>query len=351
MKSIKEFYSLAESIAHFAVKKSLGYFHHFIIVSFNNVKETVWEYFIGFSTWIKGGGEVQKNDFEEKKEDIEKDIKSGNMYVVEAPNYPKTDAEKEKANNRFVKRLGENAYNLACNNCEHLVSYILTGNPYSEQIRKAGKWIMCKVDAASVFINGAWHARKWLSGCCIAIIPAERAMSAAVSTVVKEVNVVTAEALVKSCEVPVQAARATKTVCKRAAKHFEKCSGNDILKRQKCVDIANKSSKEALKKTAKMALVTTGLVESVFAGYDVYLLKEQKREKLIDEHDYKRAVTTTITGAAGATFGSVGGGVLGQALCPIPGVGFFFGSWLGNFAGRAGASIAAGQIFDEVTST
>ena len=350
MESINEFYKLAKSIAHFAAKRSLGYYHHFIVVSFKDVKEKVWEYFVGFSTLIKGGGEVQKKDIKDKKADIKNDIENGNLYVIEDPNYPKTDAEKEIANNRFKKRLGENAYNVACNNCEHLVSYILTGMPYSEQIRKAGKWIMCKADAASVVINGAWHARKWFSGCCIAIIPAERAMSAAVSTVVKEVNVVTAEALVKSCKKPVQAARATKTVCKRAAKQIKDCSADKILKSQRCVDIANKSSKEALKKTAKMAFVTTGLVEGAFAGYEIYRLNEQRKENHINEHDYKRAVTTTVSGAVGATFGSVGGGVLGQALCPIPGLGFFLGSLLGNAAGRTGVSIAAGQIFDEVTS-
>lgn len=349
VKSIKEFYCLAQSIAHFAVKRSRGYFHHFIIVSVNDVKEKVWEYFVGFSTWIKGGGEVQNNNFKDKKEDIENDIKNENMYVIEAPNYPKTDAEKQTAIERFCKRLGENAYNLACNNCEHLVSYILTGKPYSEQIRKAGKWIMCKVDAASIAINGVWHALKW-SSCLLATIPAKRVMNAAISTVVDEVNRLTMNALMKSsCEMPVHAAKATQTICNGAAKKLG-CEPNHILKNKKCGNVANKTSKEALKETAKIAFVTTGIVESVFAGYEISRLKEQRQENHINEHDYKRAVTTTVSGAAGATFGSVGGGVLGQALCPIPGLGFFIGSTVGNLFGRLGASVAAGQIFDEVTS-
>lgn len=309
----------------------------------------MWEYFIGFSTWIKGGGTVQNNKFENKKEDIENDIKNGNMYVIEAPNYPKTDAEKETAIGRFTKRLGENAYNLACNNCEHLVSYIFTGMPYSEQISKAGKWIMCKVDAASIAINGVWHALKW-SSCLLATIPAKRVMSTAISTVVEEVNLVTMNAVMKSsCDMPIQTAKATKTICKGAAKKLG-CNPNDILKSRRCVDLANKTSKEALKKTAKIAFVTTGLVEGAFAGYEIHRLSEQRKNNYINQHDYKRAVTTSISGAAGATVGSVGGGVLGQALCPIPGVGFFIGSTAGNLLGRLGASVAAGQIFDEVTS-
>ena len=101
MKSVEEFYYtlyLAQSIAHFAViRRKYGYFHHFIVVSFHDAEEKVLEYFIGFSTWLKGGGEVQKNDFVEKKEDIKNDIKNENMYVIEAPNYPKTDAEKANA--------------------------------------------------------------------------------------------------------------------------------------------------------------------------------------------------------------------------------------------------------------
>ena len=351
MKSVKEFYYLAQSIAHFAViRKTYSYFHHFIVISFNDAKEKVLEYVICFSTWIKGGGEVQKNDIEEKREEIETDIKNGNMYVVEAPNYPKTDVEKAKAIERFFKRVGENAYNLACNNCEHLVSYILTGEPYSEQISKAGKWIMCKVDAASIYINGNKHALKWANG-LFAIIPAERVTSAAINALVDEVNLVTVNTLKKSCEVPVQAAKATKTICKRTANKLGSCSADDILKNQRCVDVANKASKEALKKTAKVAFVITGLIEGAFAGYEIHKLNKMREKNFINEPEYKRAVTTTVTGAAGATFGSVGGGVLGQALCPIPCVGFFLGSFMGNFAGRAGASIAAGQIFDEVTST
>lgn len=346
MESIDEFYELAKSIAHFAVKRKLGYFHHFIVVSFNDIKEIVCEYFISFTTWIKGGCEVQKMDLKDKN--YENEIEEENLYVIEDPNYPKTDAEKEIAIKRFLERLGENAYHLACNNCEHLVSYILTGEPNSEQIRKAGKWIMCKVDAASIAINGAWHALK-CSGFLLATRPAYRAMINAISTVVDEVNLGTMNTVIKSkCQKPT--AIATKTICKGASKQL-KCKTNDLLKSQRCVDIANKASKEALKKTAKMAFVTTGLVEGAFAGYEIYGLNKQRKGNRMNDHDYKRAVTTSIFGAVGATFGSVAGGVLGQALCPIPGLGFFLGSLLGSVAGRMGVSIAAGQIFDEFTST
>ena len=171
------------------------------------------------------------------------------MYVVEAPNYPKTDVEKAKAIERFFKRVGENAYNL------------------------------CKVDAASIYINGNKHALKWANG-LFAIIPAERVTSAAINTFVDEVNLVTVNTLKKSCEVPVQAAKATKTICKRTANKLGRCSADDILKNQRCVDVANKASKEALKKTAKVAFVITGLIEGAFAGYEIHKLNKLREKKL-----------------------------------------------------------------------
>ena len=48
---------------------------------------------------FKGPGEVAKNEFSE--ETINDVISQGNLYVVEAPNYPRTEQEKEEAHNRF----------------------------------------------------------------------------------------------------------------------------------------------------------------------------------------------------------------------------------------------------------
>lgn len=96
----------------------------------------------------------------------------------------------------------------------------------------------------------------------------------------------------------------------------------------------------ALKKSAETTFLITGAVEGAFAAYEIY--------KYINKIDFQREVTKKVSGAAGATVGSVGAGLIGQAICPMPGVGFAVGSALGNYVGRWAASTVSGQIFDEL---
>lgn len=79
-----------------------------------------------------------------------------------------------------------------------------------------------------------------------------------------------------------------------------------------------------------------------------YKLRKQRKRNHINKTDLKREVTKRVSGAAGATVGSVGTGLVGQAICPIPVVGFAIGSALGNIVGRWTASVVSGQIFDEL---
>ena len=326
MNSLEDFNNLGESIAHFAVKRKLGYFHHYIVIASKDATKKVWEYFICFATWLKGGGEVKEQDIKEK--DVKKDIEEGNLYVIEAPNYPKTDEEKDKAKQRFLERFGENAYALAYNNCEHLVSYILTGVPYSEQIKEAGEWIMCKVDAASIAINFTWHELK-----CLTTIPAKRYIGAAVSCVKNKMENFTVAAVKNGCKKQVQVARA-------AAKKLN-CNPTNILKNRQCVNVAKNASKDTFS-----TLVTAGTVEAVFSAYEIYCLIKQNKNGQIK--DCTRAVANSVAGAVGATIGSAVGGAVAQALFPVPGIGYFLGSAVGNFFGRVGASVLVGQIYDNI---
>lgn len=106
------------------------------MIGWKNLKTKCLENYVCFTCRKKGIGEVAKRDI--SKTEVEEAIKSKSLYVIEAPDYPKSDDEKKRAAERFEERFDESAYSLACNNCERLVSYILTGNPFSEQIRKAG---------------------------------------------------------------------------------------------------------------------------------------------------------------------------------------------------------------------
>ena len=115
--------------------------------------EKVVEYCVSASQKLFGAGIVAEVDFSE--EEIREAIDAGKLYFIDNPNYPKTDEEKRKAKCRCHERLNENSYALAYNNCEHLITFILTGNPYSEQIKKAGGFKMFLVDTFDVFISHA----------------------------------------------------------------------------------------------------------------------------------------------------------------------------------------------------
>lgn len=131
VRSTKAFLRLSKGIAHFAVRRP-GYFHHFIVTDWFDKEKEVFEY----SSWFIGvDPEVLRSSL--SKDDIGTNIENGNLYFIEKPDYPKTIKEKEKAIQRLLARVGETAYGVSYNNCEHFVSYILTSNAYSEQIEIA----------------------------------------------------------------------------------------------------------------------------------------------------------------------------------------------------------------------
>lgn len=343
VESIEDFFRCAESIGHFAIKRPLGYFHHYIVIGWNDVKRKCIEYYVCFSNMITGQGKVESRDI--SMTEVQVTIKSKSLFVIEAPDYPKSEDEKRNALGRFWERLGEKAYALAYNNCEHLVSYILTGNPFSEQIRKAGAWKKFFVDTFDNFISHGKRNSLKISGCLLATVPVSFFIKAAVTTVVNEVN----KSLVGSIPPPSNQAVdcATKNICRSASKQL-RFNSSHILKSKRCTHVARNASKAALKKTAATTFLVTGLVEGAFAAYEINKLRKQRKHGHINKTDFQREVTKRVSGAAGATAGSVGAGLVGQAICPIPVVGFAIGSAVGNVFGRWIASTVSGQIFDEV---
>lgn len=160
--------------------------------------------------------------------EVEKAIRSKSRFVIEAPDYPKSESEKKKALSQFWERFGEKAYSLAYNNCEHLVSYILTGNPFSEQIKKAGP-LRKLVDSFDNCISHGKRNMLKISGCLLAAVPVYFFCKTGVTTVVKEVG--------NSCSrysssLPEQAVDcAIKNVCKNASKQLGcKSSQNPKIK-------------------------------------------------------------------------------------------------------------------------
>lgn len=149
MKSYEDFLNCAKEYAHFAFKRTLDYFHHKLI----KATEKVVEYCVSVSKKLVGAGKVAEVDFSE--EEIRKAISDGKLYFIDNPDYPKTEEQMTEVKCRCKERLGEKAYAVAYNNCEHLVTFFMTGKPLSDQIKKAGSFKMFLVDTFDVFVSHA----------------------------------------------------------------------------------------------------------------------------------------------------------------------------------------------------
>lgn len=90
-------------------------------------------------------------------------------------------------------------------------------------------------------------------------------------------------------------------------------------------------------KNSKALKIGGGVLAGGIAAYEGYSdykdADEQVKSGAIteDEGDIKK--TGAVTGAAGGLGGTLAGGAIGQALIPIPGVGFAIGAGIGAFAG------------------
>ena len=65
---------------------------------------------------------------------VDDDITNG-LYIFENDRYPQNEKQFDRAYDRFERRKGERLFHILRNNCEHLVTYILTGRGFSEQIK------------------------------------------------------------------------------------------------------------------------------------------------------------------------------------------------------------------------
>lgn len=81
------------------------------------------------------------------------DFSSG-VFLVMNDNYPRTIEQCGEAMQRALSRIGQRRYLLSTNNCEHFVTYVMTGKPYCTQLEKRSyffKFFVYSIDCLSVY--------------------------------------------------------------------------------------------------------------------------------------------------------------------------------------------------------
>lgn len=332
------------SFAHYAVKRikcGTSYFHHFIVVQWKKAKSKIIEY-CGSILNLFSRLEVVIKNMSEKE--IQQAIEERRLYIIRDPDYPQNDEEEMEAEDRFWERIREKAYALAYNNCEHLVKFIMTGNPFSEQIREADALKKFLIDTVDHFFSNKYMNLSKLGGSLLSYFPVKYFVKAAVKAVIDEAKKAairfSAPAVAKTCT------QAAKSLCTSASKKIG-CNASKLLKSKACVKVAEETSKKALAYTAGTTFLMTGAAEVLFTCWELGTLRDQLEKNHITPRDYDREWNKKVFGAAGATFGSVGCGVLGQALFPVPVVGYAIGCAVGNVCGRWLTSAFAGYCFDK----
>lgn len=341
--SLDEIKNCTGAFVHIAIKRYLGYYHHILVNNWEEAKKTIFEYSITIDN-IFNYGEVTEKELNEQEiceRELEKNIRDKNVYIIDAPDYPKTPQEIWEAIKRLFKRLKEKAYSAVFNNCEHVAKYVLTGKPQSEQIEKASAIKKLAVDSFdNCIINGKSNMKKllWSLVSCIRVqCFIEVAKQAVINEAKKSAVRVGAPIINKTFT------RFGEYLCKKASKTM----GRDpscLLNSKPCRSVAEEASKKALKSTALTTFLVTGVIEVFYTRRELSELKQQQQKGFITEKDYKREKYKRISGSVGATFGSVGLGVLGQTLCPVPVVGYAIGNAVGNFFGRWLTSAVCGLL-------
>ncbi|CAC5394979.1 unnamed protein product [Mytilus coruscus] len=192
-------------------------------------------------------------------------------------------------------RLGEKAYHIVYNNCEHLANYIMTGNPKCEQIKQS-----------SPFKKG----------------------------VAETLDMITSEEKSNFLRILIDTAGSTV-----AAQQFVRTA-------KTCCEAAETAGKYALRKTAFATGVLTVAVEAGFAAWQINNLRKMKKAGKIQDRDFKREKAKVVVTVPVVSSLTVAGSVIGQALCPVPGIGACLGGLVANCIGRWGAGVVTGRFFD-----
>ncbi|XP_063408344.1 uncharacterized protein LOC134691715 [Mytilus trossulus] len=133
----------ANYLTHFRVNRTF-YCHHFIVLGLKHIDEvskflTVAHYTasLPISSYNDNAtGKFVRETFRITNDETNTllDFKKG-VVLVTHKNYPRSPEAIGKASTRLLCRLDEEAYHISCNNCEHIVNYILTGSDFSSQVQ------------------------------------------------------------------------------------------------------------------------------------------------------------------------------------------------------------------------
>lgn len=90
------------------------------------------------------------------------------------------------------------------------------------------------------------------------------------------------------------------------------------------------------------------ILDAAVAGYNAYSTEKDLKEGKIDRAEAQRQHGGTAGGFLGGLGGAAAGGMIGQALIPIPGVGFVVGSLAGGLLGNLGGNKAGSSAVEAV---
>lgn len=331
---------------HVAVNRKDDYYHHYVILAKESVLDEylkIVQYTVGVYHFLTGSSCGMVEELDIPITQVNEEIDEG-LYVISGTNYPKSAKDFVKACARYLYRLGERAYHVVFNNCEHLANYIMNGDPESEQINKSD--ILEKASADTVDIiasDGKSNFVKSTIDSCGSAVAARQFLLAASKQVFSAASRIATSNTGLIAETSVVA----KNLITYTAENIPACCpAEQMLCSETCCKVAETAGKNALKQTAIATGVLTVGVETGFAAWKIYKLRKMRNEGKIKERELKRETSKAIVTVPVASSLTVVGTVIGQALCPVPVVGVFVGAFVGNVIGRWGAAVVTGRIFD-----
>lgn len=332
---MNEFQANVKKFTHVAVfrNKMGGYWHHYLVLDLSKGGVSIIHY--------TGGKDARKafclvqvriEDLQYRQKDTDLfDFDSG-LYFIKRPNYPSTEHDEEIAYKRALSRRDEKNYSLSNNNCEHLVTWILTGQSICEQLKNTGK--SAKADVMESLLRKETAAAVFTSDMCT-------------KGVVAGVHFVT-----KSGKALANIVKAAKDVAKAGTVMAEQTV--DVIKTT--VTNGSRAGASAITSgiTCGISAAIAAPIEFGFAAFSIYKLYQQKKEGHINSKQFYRETTKTITGSissvGASTLGGFIGGFLGSFIFPGVGtaVGSILGGVIGGLLGRICGSTAAGRAYDAI---
>ena len=382
---IERVYSLSQLLKgdHIAIKRRKGcYWHHAIGEDVETEKGII--NVIEYSNSAKGFS--QDNSTPPKDPRIAK-VRRGKysglkdeLYLIKHKKYLPARTVIWRARSR----LGERAYSLSKNNCEHFAMWCKTGISSSEQVKNIEERVTKDVreeiekNAVPLIVSmatktaskgGEEIVRTTVHGMTKEVATetvskgGQQIVKASAQTAVKRGFTETVskggQQIVKASAQTAVKRGFTETVSK-GGQQIVKASaqtaakqvvtqpvskgGQEIMKAI-AQTVARETSREVVTKTS----ITTGssaggslmgggacaaLFETGLAAYDISCLKTDLKAGKISQKEYEDAVGKRIVGGVGSITGSTVGAALGQALIPVPIVGGIVGGVVGALVGQ-----------------